>query len=380
MQTLANAGVTSSAVAGGDLQIGATTCLNVAQAREHNLPFIGVVPGAVQAAHQNNGGLIVAPNSPIATTKDLNGKSIAIETLNGLAALTIKAMVDQAGGDSSTLQFVEMGGALMTDAVLNGRVPGAYLQDPFYTQNLSRLRSLGSPNDAVGGTYVSIVWFTTTDWLAKNKDTARKFANAIYASGQWAMSNPQLAAASLDKHLGIKVPAATQRFATQLDINAFRRLFDLAAKYKFIAPWSILRRSSGTASKMKLVTIDAYPSGRTGVLVGDDILDFGLAAKFVPLSAWVPAAMPVLLAAGDAGPRRDPAGRRRRAQPLDGRATRDARVARHSKHTTIACWRHRCCRACCWRTAARIRATAPECARARRRPRPTNRRRSLPRA
>jgi ABC-type nitrate/sulfonate/bicarbonate transport system substrate-binding protein len=236
VQTLANAGVTSSAVAGGDLQIGATTCLNIAQAREHNLPFIGVVPGAVQAAHQNNGGLIVAPNSPIATAKGLNGKSIAIETLNGLAALTIKAMVDQAGGDSSTLQFVEMGGALMTDAVLTGRVPGAYLQDPFYTQNLSRIRSLGSPNDAVGGTYVSIVWFTTTDWLAKNKDTARKFANAIYASGQWAMSNPQLAAASLDKHLGIKVPAATQRFATQLDISAFRRLFDLAAKYKFIAP------------------------------------------------------------------------------------------------------------------------------------------------
>ena len=236
VQTLANAGVTASAVASGDLQIGATTCLNIAQAREHNLPFIGVVPGAVQAAHQNNGGLIVAPNSPIATAKDLNGKSIAIETLNGLAALTIKAMVDQAGGDSSTLQFVEMGGALMTEAVVNGRVPGAYLQDPFFTQNAGRYRSLGSPNDAVGGTYVSIVWFTTTDWLAKNKDTARKFANAIYASGQWAMSNPQLAAASLDKHLGIKVPAATQHFATQLDINAFRRLFDLAAKYKFIAP------------------------------------------------------------------------------------------------------------------------------------------------
>ena len=35
---------------------------------------------------------------------------------------------------------------------------------------------------------------------------------------------------------------------------------------------------------MKLVTIDAYPNGRTGVLLGDDILDFGLAAAFVPVS------------------------------------------------------------------------------------------------
>jgi ABC-type nitrate/sulfonate/bicarbonate transport system substrate-binding protein len=224
VETLTNAGITSSAVASGDLQIGATTCLNIAQARQHNLPFVGVVPGAVQFQHQSNGGLVVAPSASIATAKDLNGKSIAIETLNGLAELTIKAMVDQAGGDSTTLQFIEMPSASMTDAVLNGRLAGAYLQDPAFTAN------------AVGGPYVSIVWFTTTDWLAKNKDIARKFANAIYASGQWAMNNPQLAAASLDKHLGIKVPAATQKFATQLDISAFRRLFDLAAKYKYIAP------------------------------------------------------------------------------------------------------------------------------------------------
>ena len=76
-----------------------------------------------------------------------------------------------------------MRGALMTDAVLNGRVAGRVSPRPgVFTQTPGRIRSLGSPNDAVGGTYVSIVWFTTTDWLAKNKDTARKFANAIYAS------------------------------------------------------------------------------------------------------------------------------------------------------------------------------------------------------
>jgi 2-keto-4-pentenoate hydratase/2-oxohepta-3-ene-1,7-dioic acid hydratase in catechol pathway len=52
---------------------------------------------------------------------------------------------------------------------------------------------------------------------------------------------------------------------------------------------------------MRLVTLDAYPGGRTGVLHGDEILDFGLVSAFVPLAAWVPSAMPVLLAAGEAG-------------------------------------------------------------------------------
>ena len=52
---------------------------------------------------------------------------------------------------------------------------------------------------------------------------------------------------------------------------------------------------------MKLVTLNAYPAGRTGVLIGDEILDFGLASAFVPLAAWVPESMIVLLAGGAAG-------------------------------------------------------------------------------
>jgi acylpyruvate hydrolase len=52
---------------------------------------------------------------------------------------------------------------------------------------------------------------------------------------------------------------------------------------------------------MKLVTIDAWPLGRTGALIGDDVLDFALAAPIIPLSGYVPTAMPALLAGGSEG-------------------------------------------------------------------------------
>lgn len=42
-------------------------------------------------------------------------------------------------------------------------------------------------------------------------------------------------------------------------------------------------------------------SGRTGVLIGDEVLDFAAASPVVPLAGWVPAAMPALLAAGTEG-------------------------------------------------------------------------------
>lgn len=52
---------------------------------------------------------------------------------------------------------------------------------------------------------------------------------------------------------------------------------------------------------MKLVTIAAPPAGRTGVIVGADVLDFAAASAVLPLAGWVPLSMPALLAAGNEG-------------------------------------------------------------------------------
>ena len=52
---------------------------------------------------------------------------------------------------------------------------------------------------------------------------------------------------------------------------------------------------------MKLVTIEAWPAGRTGALLGEEVLDFALAAPSLPLANYVPSAMPALLAGGAEG-------------------------------------------------------------------------------
>ena len=52
---------------------------------------------------------------------------------------------------------------------------------------------------------------------------------------------------------------------------------------------------------MKLVTIDAWPSGRTGALANDEVLDFALAAPVIPLAGYIPRNMTGLLAGGPDG-------------------------------------------------------------------------------
>src|SRR5476651_1106129 len=53
------------------------------------------------------------------------------------------------------------------------------------------------------------------------------------------------------------------------------------------------------AAHMKLVSIDAPPHGKTGALIGDEVLDFAAASTRIPMAAWVPADMRELLVAGE---------------------------------------------------------------------------------
>ena len=52
---------------------------------------------------------------------------------------------------------------------------------------------------------------------------------------------------------------------------------------------------------MKLVTIEAWPQGRTGALIEDAVLDFALAASVIPIAGYIPTNMPALLAGGTDG-------------------------------------------------------------------------------
>jgi len=52
---------------------------------------------------------------------------------------------------------------------------------------------------------------------------------------------------------------------------------------------------------VRLVTIDRPPYGRSGAIIGEEILDFGMAGAVFPLARWVPAEQVEILAAGDEG-------------------------------------------------------------------------------
>lgn len=226
----------AAAVAGGTMDIGVSSVLQLAQAYTHGVPFTLIAAGGVHESRYRAADLLVKTGSPFASAKDLNGKIIGVSSLSGLDELVVRALIDKAGGDASTAKFVELPPVSQLAAITQGRVDAVNMEDPERQAALATgtLRSLGDAEDAIATTFPETAWFTTASWLNANKDTARRFAAAIYDAGAWAMQNPGPAGAILAQYLKIDNTSSKQRYALALRVHDIQPLLDAAARYKFV--------------------------------------------------------------------------------------------------------------------------------------------------
>lgn len=239
VQTLQSGAAVVAAVASGDLQIGCSNTVAIAQAHMHGLPIRVIVPGAIHDTHYPTTLCVVAANSSITNPQQLNGQIVAGASVGGLDQLAVSALIEKSGGDASTVKFVELPQPAMVAALLEGRIAAAHLSEPELSAGGNRIRSIGDAEDAIAPTFAQTAWITTSSWLAQNKSTAQRFADTIFAAGRWAMANPEQAALVLQTAYGAKEQRALQRFATGFDPASVRVVVDAGVKYKMLAPMNV---------------------------------------------------------------------------------------------------------------------------------------------
>src|SRR5262245_28291005 len=86
-------------VTSGDLQFGWSNVISLYQAHVEGFDFKLIAGGAtnVKTKHESH-AIQVAKNSPIKTAKDLEGKTVAVNTLNNIGHLMAMAWIDKNGG------------------------------------------------------------------------------------------------------------------------------------------------------------------------------------------------------------------------------------------------------------------------------------------
>jgi NitT/TauT family transport system substrate-binding protein len=234
-QEFNNGQAIAAAVAGGSLDIAVSNIVSMGQAHAQNVPFVIVAPGALYVTNAPSTLMLVPKDSPIKSARDFVGKTVACNGINGIPQYCIRAWVDKAGGDSSTMKFVEMNFAQMTDALAAARIDGACVTEPFITGAKAAGRVVGKPFDACATRFTTVVYIAMRDWAMANRDTVKRFQAANFQTAAWANKNQDKTADILMKYS--KLPPSTVQtmtravFAEKWNVADGQPLLDLTAKY-----------------------------------------------------------------------------------------------------------------------------------------------------
>lgn len=239
--TRANSGAAVAAsVAGGAIDIGKSSLISLLAARNRGLPFILVAPSGIYTSEAPAVGMIVTKDSPIKSGKDLNGKTLAVPALNDLNAIAMQAWIDQNGGDSKTVRFLELTASLIPDAVASGRVDCGNLGNPILSGALAtgKVRLLGRAFDAIAKRFMQAGYFANAEYVAKNRDMITRFRKVIETSAAYANEHHEQMAEVVSKFTGVdaKVIAAQtkQVVGTVIDLKLVQPMVDAAAEYHAI--------------------------------------------------------------------------------------------------------------------------------------------------
>jgi NitT/TauT family transport system substrate-binding protein len=201
------------AVMAGQIDFATSNPVSLLQARgeELDVRVIAHWTSALSEGDQDINGVVAAAGSGIESAADLAGKTVAVNTLNGMGGLTIREAVRQDGGDPDAVEFVELPFPDMPAALSGGNVDAVWVPEPF----LSSLQAAGN----VVATYSSMesvpghptqLFFTSPQLLASDPELVEDFTAAVEETLEFADQNPDAVKAQIAQVLPQLPPEATE--------------------------------------------------------------------------------------------------------------------------------------------------------------------------
>jgi len=230
-----------SALLAGTYDIGKSSVQSLINAYIRGLPIVLVAAGGVYDARVPYEQLVVAPDSPIRSGRDLNGKVIAVPALNDLNTVSIQAWVDQTGGDASTLKFVEFPATATGAAIAEHRVDAGMISNLALGAALQagHVKVVAPVKNAIAPRFLNSAWVATTTWAASHADVLRTFVRTMGAAARYTNAHPAETVTMIAD--ATKIPIDVVRTmpraiaGTSLSAAEIQPLVDAASKYKLIA-------------------------------------------------------------------------------------------------------------------------------------------------
>jgi NitT/TauT family transport system substrate-binding protein len=229
------------AVVSGDFQIGFSNTISLLIAASQDLPVEIISQGVLAGKTEKQAwaDLLVLKEGPIKEPKDLEGKTIAVNTLKNICEVTIKASLEKEGVAVDKLEFAEVPFPDMNAALEAGRVDGACVVEPFVSQGKAgEARGIDPFYVRTAPDLTVATYFTSSQYAQENGDVVDRFVEAMNRSLTYAESHPDEVRQVLLDYTEIPPEAAEQIklpiWRPDLNEPTIELLSELSLKYGLI--------------------------------------------------------------------------------------------------------------------------------------------------
>ncbi|HEX3804784.1 MAG TPA: ABC transporter substrate-binding protein [Solirubrobacteraceae bacterium] len=232
------------AVVSGKAQFGAPAYSDLILAVSKGFPLVAVA--SADAAGPTNATdyqyLVTTKKSGITSLKQLAGKTIAINSLDGLGQVEVDAALSNAGVNYKTVHYVAINFPQQAAALTSGRAAAAQMVEPFITQidgeNVGAKKLVGLDH-AVAPSLPVAVFFTSKSYYTSHPSVVHRFQTVIREAQQYITAHPSVARSVIPQYTGVSGSLAAKIlmpfYPTRTNTAAIQALDNDMKKYGVIS-------------------------------------------------------------------------------------------------------------------------------------------------
>jgi NitT/TauT family transport system substrate-binding protein len=175
-------------------------------------------------------------DSGITDPADLAGKRVAVNSLGAAGDVTIMKAVEDAGGDPTTIEFVEVAFPDAQAQLEAGNIDAAWVPDPFMSNVVNDGGNIVvHPYQATIPGLSVLTTITTQELMDSDPELVADFAAAMTEALDWAADNEDAVRAAISTNMEIPEEAAAgitlPTFTSELEVSDLEELAALAVEF-----------------------------------------------------------------------------------------------------------------------------------------------------
>lgn len=195
------------AVVSGDYQFGYSNIVSLLIAKSEEVPvtMLSVGARASDDVLDDGSGQLMTKDSGIKDVADLEGKTVAVNTLLGINEVAVRASLEDNGLDRDAAELVEVPIPDMPAALDKGNVDAAMLSEPFISVvEKDGGHALPVSYAGMGKQLPFAGWFASESYAAENPEVVERFTKALQKSLRYADEHPDEARDVLNTYLDLE--------------------------------------------------------------------------------------------------------------------------------------------------------------------------------